>query len=152
MKLFLTLLLFISVLGLLSAQNRSIGVRVIDVYERDGVGLSFKQKFHGDMSFEGTVGADGYNQDRGFFKLDFNFIQRPIPIEGLDWYVGLGAQTWFSSSQFVMGPELTLGLDFDFISLPFNLFLDGTYYSPMAGVEEIESVWQIGLGARIFID
>ena len=69
------------------AQDRAVGVRVVDIYEGEGIGLSFKQKFHGKMSVEGVLGIDGFEQKEGFFKADFNVIQRPIPIEGLDWYL-----------------------------------------------------------------
>ena len=137
---------------ILTAQDRAIGVRVVDVYEGTGVGLSFKQKIKAIMSFEATLGTDGFEQSQGFFKADFNFIQRPIPVDGLDWYLGAGVQSWFSSKFFELGPEATLGLSFDFASLPLNLFLDGTYYAPLINENNKSQEWQIGLGARLFFE
>ena len=132
-------------------QDRAIGVRFVDVYEGKGVGFSFKQKIKAIMSFEATVGVDDFQQSRGFFKADFNPIQRSIPIEGLDWYLGAGVQGWFSTKVFEIGPEAILGLSYDFSSLPLNLFLDGTFYAPLIDDIDRGQVWQIGCGARLFI-
>lgn len=132
------------------SQDRTVGVRVLDVYEGTGLGLSMKQKFKGKMSIEGTLGIDGFEQTEGFFKADFNIVQRPIPIEGVDWYLGGGLQTWFSSKYFQIGPEAILGISYDFASLPLNLFFDGTFYAPILEAQKEGQVIQIGTGVRLF--
>ena len=133
------------------SQNDGIGTRIIGLDNYTGVGVSYKHLIQGKMSYEGSIGGN-FNQDVVFIKADFNFLQRPIPIQGLDWYLGAGAQSFISTHDFDIGPELTLGLDLDLVSLPLNLFVDGSYYVPLVDHEKIRSFWQFGAGVRILIE
>lgn len=129
------------------AQDNGVGVRVISLPNLTGVGATFKHMIAGKMSYEASVGTD-LHTDFAFIKSDFNFVQRPVGIQGLDWYVGAGAQSWFSSSSFDIAPELTLGLDWDLVSLPFGFFLDGSFYVPLVDHSPVQAQWQFGAGVR----
>lgn len=139
--------LLVSLLGF--SQDNGLGVRLMSLPEVVGVGASFKHMIAGKMSYEATVGSD-VRAEFAFVKADFNFFQRPIAIQGLDWYTGAGVQSWFSTTSFEIAPELTLGLDWDMVSLPLGFFIDGSFYAPV--VNDVKAEWQLGAGVRFLFE
>jgi hypothetical protein len=143
---FFLLLLTITLSGF--SQDNGLGIRVMNLIDVSGVGVSIKYSIHGRMSYEATVGSS-VNMDLAFVKTDFNFVQRPVGIQGLDWYSGVGVQSWFSDDEFDIAPELTLGLDWDLVSLPLGLFIDGSFYIPLIDNNPLQSYWQLSAGLRV---
>ena len=141
-------ILFFTIPFISQGQDNGLGIRVMNLPDVAGVGVSMKHMIHGRMSYEVTVGSD-VNINSAFIKADFNLVQRPVGIQGLDWYSGLGAQTWFTESSFDIAPEWTLGLDWDIVSLPLSFFLDGSLYIPLVNHDLISPEWQIGAGVRV---
>ena len=139
--------LLLNVVIISFAQDNGLGVRIMNLPEIVGVGISYKQIVRGNMSYETSVGSV-IHMKSAFIKGDFNFIQRTVGIQGLDWYSGIGIQSWFSANEFDIGPELTSGLDLDLVSVPFSLFLDGSLYTMLVNNRPVQSFWQIGAGAR----
>ena len=132
------------------AQDNGLGVRVLSLPNVAGVGATFKHMIAGKMSYEGTVGFDK-NIEYTIVKADFNFFQKPIGIQGLDWYMGGGALSWFSTNYFEIAPEITLGLDWDMVSLPIGFFFDGSFYVPLAN-DNVHAQWQLGAGIRVLLE
>ena len=143
----LFLLLSLSSLGS-TAQDNGLGIRTMNLPDIAAVGVSFKHMIQGRMSYEITAASD-VDLNSALIKADFNFIQRPIGVQGLDWYSGIGGQTWFTKNSIDFAPEWTLGLDWDMVSLPLSLFLDGSLYLPLINHETIIAQWQIGAGVRV---
>ncbi len=132
-------------------QDNGIGVRAVNIPDIVGLGVTYKHMLHGRMSYEITAGSN-LTTDVGFVKADFNFVQRPISIQGLDWYSGIGVQSWLTKNTVKAGPEFTLGLDWDTVSLPIGLFLDGSFFVPLARNTAVRPVWQIGGGVRFLFE
>ena len=124
----LTIILFISILTLASAQDYKTGIGF-----RAGLsqGLTVKHFINGKAAFEGLLSTRWRGLEiTGLYEIH----NQAFDVSGLNWYYGFGAHIGFwdgnrdwglyDRSYTVIGIDGILGIEYNFNEVPFNIGLD----------------------------
>ena len=124
--------------GLINAQE--IGVRFGDITGNsvalDGV-FDFKgNRIHADVSFGDGVGIDAL----------YDFVNKPLGVEALNWYAGLGPSAYFGDDVLI-GVSGEVGIEYRFTQL--NLALGVDYRPTFWIIEDTDFNWgSFGINLR----
>ena len=106
--------------GVLTSNAQEFGVRFGGINGNGGIGV--------DAAFE-TGEYSRFHTDIGIYKLGvglnglWDFVNRPLSSEALNWYVGIGPTMYFGSNSW-LGISGEIGLEYRFLSVPIAFGID----------------------------
>ncbi len=106
--------------GVLASNAQEFGVRFGGINGSGGIGV--------DAAFE-TGQYSRFHSDIGIYKLGvglnalWDFVDRPVSDEALNWYVGIGPSMYVGSRSW-LGISGEIGLEYRFLSVPIALGID----------------------------
>jgi hypothetical protein len=133
-KIFFSLILVIGIAAIANAQDYNNGIGLRGGYENWG--LSFKHFISKNNAFEGFL----YGAPHGFNITGlYEIHNKAFDVDQLNWYFGFGAHvgtfdnTETDNSDFVLGPDGIIGIEYSFTEAPINIGLDWNPYFNILG-------------------